>query len=67
MEILSLDIDVSITTENILCPGGGNFKGEGSADCKKLCTGGIVGGELSGGGKCRLQETLQFGYDGRFI
>ena len=23
-----------------------NCKGEGSADCKKLCTGGIVGGEL---------------------
>ena len=25
---------------------GENCKSEGSADCKKLCTGGIVGGEL---------------------
>ena len=28
--------------------GGRIVRGEGSADCKKLCTGGIVGGIVSG-------------------
>ena len=46
MEILSLDIDVSITTNHILCTGGGIVRGEGRAECKKLCTGGIVGGRI---------------------
>ena len=36
-----------------------NCKGERSADCKKLCNLGIWGGgELLGGGKCRLQEIV---------
>ena len=35
-----------------------NCKGVGSADGKKLCTGGIIGVNCKGGGKCRLQEIV---------